>query len=376
MFRCRRIDERAALFVVPLLVVMTTSLVADVGPPVGVASQPAGSFHAPRAIVDQHGQVILTRRAVGHPAVVDFNKDGLPDIAVGCHQSMDTVRAEVLLLQNVGTKAKPRFKWPDAPTVKVDGGNTFQPSCGCKSGGTFELHPVDCNGDGNVDLVVDTFWHRGVEVLLNSGKSTVLPTFTRHARLHDISSHGIGSGGGDWNGDGVEDYVHRVNGHGWQVHAGTRDAAGAVKFAEKPSMVSKDFTMTGHEDYPPVRGRQRWFDHSPYAWNFSGRHDPGSDIVEIVAVMEDPLNKQRRSYAEHQCHINCYWLNRATKACTFKARLAINHAAHTRMSIGDLNADGAMDLLYSGGVFTKGDETKIWVMFGRNVERALPTKEQ
>ena len=42
----------------------------------------------------------------------------------------------------------------------------------------------------------------------------------------------------------------------------------------------------------------------------------------------------------------------------------------TRRSIGhplpyDLDGDGCMDVVYTGGVFTKGDETKLWVLYGK-----------
>ena len=35
------------------------------------------------------------------------------------------------------------------------------------------------------------------------------------------------------------------------------------------------------------------------------------------------------------------------------------------MSVGDLNGDGRMDLLTTGGVFTKGESTEIWVLYGK-----------
>lgn len=323
----------------------------------------AERFHPPAPIVDQHGRTLLTRRAVGHPAVADLNGDGLNDILLGCHTSMDAVDAEILVLQNVGAPTKPRFQWP-ARSLALRNDAPLSFSCGCKSGGTFEIHPVDYNGDGRCDLVVDTFWTRGVMVMLNTGTPDALPTFTPGPTLHTIGSHGIGSGGGDWDGDGLADYVHRVNGHGWQVHTAQRSDVGAVTFSDKPTMTSDEYTMIDHDAYAKVRGRPRWFDHSPYAWNYSGRGDGKAGIVEIVAVMEAPGNKAR-PYTDHRCHINIYRLDRRARTCTYMGRLATSQAAHTRLGIGDLNGDGSMDVLYTGGVFTQGDETAIWVLYGK-----------
>ena len=48
-------------------------------------------------------------------------------------------------------------------------------------------------------------------------------------------------------------------------------------------------------------------------------------------------------------------------------RRAVGHPA-----VCDLNADGSMDILYTGGVFTKGDETRVHVLYGKvpNVPKA------
>ena len=338
----------------------------------GPATRPAFEkmFHAPRAVCNQDGEPILTRRAVGHPVVVDFNADGHNDILLGCHRSMDTAAAEILVLLNVGTNKQPRFRWPPRTSVQLEGQPArFSVSCGCKSGGTFELHPVDFNGDGRFDLVVNTYWNPdGVRVLLNTGTSRADPKFTRGKVLHKIGSHGRGSGGGDWNNDGVVDFVFPVNPYGWAVYLGRRGPDGRVTFAEKAALTSGKYTMIAREGAAPnPEGRDskpRWFDHSPYAWNFSGKHPVGSKKVEIVAVGEDPANKDR-PYAEKLSHIDLYVLDHQAKTVTRLGRLATNRAAYTRLSIGDLNGDGCMDLLYTGGVFTTGRDTKIWVMYGK-----------
>ena len=323
------------------------------------ATRPAfeGPFQKPTAVCDQDGKPILTRRAVAHPAVADWNADGRNDILLGCHKNMDTAAAEIRVLLNVGTKESPRFRWPTKELVRLEGQpRGFSVSCGCKSSGTFELHPMDWNGDGRFDLVVNTYWSTdGVRLLLNGGKSAERPTFVKDRMLHRIGSHGKGSGGGDWNQDGVADLVFPVNAYGWAVYPGSKSADGGVKFADKPAFSSGDFRLVGQD---------RWFDHSPYAWNFSGKRPAGAKAVEIVAVMEDPGNA-RRKYSEHLCHVNYYLLDRQARTCTLRGTLATNKAAHTRLGIGDLNGDGSMDVLYTGGAFSRGEETQIWVMYGK-----------
>jgi len=313
-------------------------------------------FGKPTPILDQDGKTILTRRAVGHPVVFDWNADGKNDIILGCHLNMDTATGEILLLENVGSRDKPKFRWPPRASVKLqDAGGRMRISCGCKSGGTAEVHVTDWNGDGWFDLVVDTFWSDGVRVLLNTGKSKRAPTFKRGPRLHRIGSHGMGSGGGDWDGDGIMDLVFPVNAHGWGVYPGIRGPKGQRKFAAKPALSSREFKIVGQE---------RWFEHTPYAWNFSGAHGKGSKITEIVAVINDPKTA-KRSYDKKLSRVNYYWLDRAAKTCTLKGTLAVNPAAYTRLGIGDLNSDGCMDVLYTGGVFTRGEETKIFVLYGK-----------
>jgi len=325
-------------------------------------------FHKPTPVVDQDGKTIITRRAVGHPVVFDWNADGRNDIILGCHLNMDTAAGEILLLANVGSRGKPKFRWPARASVKLkDAPGRMRISCGCKSGGTPEVHVTDWNGDGWFDLVVDTYWSDGVRVLLNTGKSRRAPTFKRGAMIHRIGSHGRGSGGGDWNADGIMDLVFPVNAYGWAVYPGTRGPKGGGKFADKPALSSRDFKIVG---------QKKWFDHTPYAWNFSGAHGKGSKITEIVAVMNDPKTA-KRPYNKKLCLVNYYWLDRTKKTCTLKGTLATNQAAYTRLGIGDLNGDRCMDVLYTGGVFTKGEETKIFVLYGKakNIPAAATEKK-
>ena len=360
-----RMNTRRALRQVLVCLVATASACPGGEAPTPVAGRKAAAkapdpkalFHKPVALVDAKGEVIVTRRAVGHPVVLDFNGDGLNDVLLGCHRGMDTARAEILVLINVGAKAAPRFTWPAAQTVRLEEKQEgFSVSCGCKSGGTFEVFPADYNGDGYFDLVVNTYWKTdGVRVLLNTGKSRSKPEFVRGKMLHRIGSHGKRSGGGDWDGDGVMDFVFPVNRYGWGVHRGLRGPGVTLRFADTPAMTHSDYRMVGQDG---------WFEHSPYAWNFSGLSGRDSGRTEIIASVADAGNK-RKAYADHLNHVELYVLDRKARTVTRVGRVATINAALMRMSIGDLNGDGSMDVLCTGGVFSRGDETKIWVLYGK-----------
>ena len=97
-----------------------------------------------------------------------------------------------------------------------------------------------------------------------------------------------------------------------------------------------------------------------------------SKIAEIIAVINDPKTA-KRPFNKKLSQVNYYWLDRAAKTCTLKGTLAVNPAAYTRLGIGDLNSDGCMDVLYTGGVFTRGEETKIFVLYGKvkNIPRTV-----
>jgi len=83
-------------------------------------------------------------------------------------------------------------------------------------------------------------------------------------------------------------------------------------------------------------------------------------------VATDLLPEDRKaSYSKKRCPISYYWLDHAKKTATLKGVLATSRAAMTRIAAGDLNGDGSMDILYTGGVFTKGQDTQIHVLFGK-----------
>jgi hypothetical protein len=364
---------------------LATGLAVDVPPGESRPVDLQGLFAPPVALVDEGGRAIVTRRAAGHPAVADWDGDGDGDVLLGCHESMNTADAGILVLLNVGSAATPRFAWPTTERVVVTAVDDAWPrlpaltlgrddatescsllggSCGCKSGGAFEVTPWDWNGDGRTDLIVDTFWKpHGVRVFIG-GEADGRRTFTPGPVLWPIKDHGKGSGAGDWNNDGIADYAHPVNRHEWTVHLGRRGPDGGVAL-DGEKLRSADFAIVGHEDYRAAGTGTNWFAATPCAWNFSGRHGRDSTVTEIVAVMHHPDYDATADYAARKCDVNLYWLDRAAQTCTRRATLAVTAAAATRLGMGDLDGDGVMDLLFTGGTFNKdGAGTKIWWLRG------------
>jgi len=405
--RPRRLMGRAVavrrLALLLVLLAAANAAAADPATGIGVEVPPGesrpvdlqGLFAPPMPLVDADGAAIVTRRAAGHPAVVDWDGDGDNDLLLGCHESMNTADAGILVLVNVGTAAAPRFAWPTTKRVVVTAADDAWPrvpsltseageaadscsmlggSCGCKSGGAFEVTPWDWNGDGRTDLIVDTFWKpHGVRVFLG-GAADGRQTFTPGPVLWPIVHHGKGSGAGDWNNDGIPDYAHPVNRHEWTAHLGRRRPDGGVAL-DGETLRSADFTIVGHEAYRSDGRAAPWFAATPCAWNFSGRHGRDSMITEIVAVARHPDYDTTRDYAARKCDVNLYWLDRAARTCTRRATLAVNAAAATRLGLGDLDADGVMDLLCTGGTFNKdGAGTKIWWLRGLPAARTKGTR--
>ena len=70
-----------------------------------------GLFEAPVALVDESGKDLVTRRAGGHPVVVDWNGDGLNDLLLGCHQSMNTSKPKSLRSRMWARRVSPGLIW-------------------------------------------------------------------------------------------------------------------------------------------------------------------------------------------------------------------------------------------------------------------------
>jgi hypothetical protein len=384
-------------------------------PPLQAAEPTAGGgapaplravFDPPVELTDQDGKPIVTKLGAGHPVIHDWNGDGRMDLILGSKAGMFTMLGQALLIENVGTRSEPRFRWPGALPVQVgEEGKCFSVGCGCNTGGSYEIQPLDWNGDGYFDLLVNSRSRAslGAFLLLNNGKSRTEPRFERDRKLYSFAGHGHGSGGGDWNGDGIPDYCHHVNAGGWEVFLGSVGPGKTLRFALKPAIRSADYRMIGQQGVTEARAGgtpartadgesqdvaavvppagQRWFDNMVYAWNFSGEPqdlakpkrlatfecercrypievDFATPVTELVASLDDANNTRSL--------INRYRIDHRAKTVECIETLAVCPANYARLSVGDLNQDGCMDVVYSGGV-GGGQEpnTRIWVLYGK-----------
>ena len=246
------------------------------------------------------------------------------------------------------------------------------------SNGAAEVHPCDWAGDNKFDLYVQFKTAKGFPLLINNGTNGQ-PRFQRGQAITVASS--ASTGGGDWNNDGVEDLLVEIRSaqyqkSGWDIHLGRITEDGKHRFDDKTSLKinpANGFRMMNHDKYL-FNGKHegRTFFMTPYAWNFSGLHKPGSGTIDVVAMMTNPDTP--KSPKEYLGDLNFYRMDFRAKTCTLVGTLAKLRMFYPRCSIGDLNGDSCMDIVYSGGgIYSNGSDTQIWVMYGKRKNIPIDT---
>jgi hypothetical protein len=296
-------------------------------------------FKDPAPLKDADGRDLVTGKALASPYGADFDDDGVNDLVIGGHISMDSMEGGIWLARNVATNKEPRFDWKNAWKVQLADGSACTPDCGCKMAGYVPVQAVDWNNDGWMDLVYSDTYRRCF-ILINTRTSRSQPTFER-IKYFDFgkANHAMYCGGGDWNGDGVRDFLYMpYGGQSYLLFAGRLIDGKGLKFADGPVASGRDLKITGQK-----AGDCAW------AWDFSGTCKAGQ--IEYVGTEGESRE------------INFY---KVTDGVSRRlGTLAVSDGKLPKITACDLNADRCMDVMYASGVFEKPKVTKVYVMYGR-----------
>ena len=339
---------------IALLLVSTShaqqATTAPAHPSQNQASNRGELFEDPVALKDTDGNDLITGLAMASPYAADYDGDGVNDLVLGAHSGMDSELGSIWLVRNAGSNAQPRFDWKNVWPVEMDDGQPAKVDCGCKEAGFVPVLSVDRKGDGWMDLVyTDSF--RRAYLLTNTRTSRREPTFTQSLYFDfGRANHAMNSGGGDWNGDGIPDFLFMpYGGQSYVLYPGIIVGGTGLKFADGPVEKGRDLKITGQK-----AGNCAW------AWNFSGRCKAGE--IEYVGVEGESRE------------IGFYKVEAAVSRRL--GTLAVSDGQLPKVTACDLNGDGRMDILYSSGVFEKPEVTKVYVMYGKVKNIAAPVKSR
>ncbi len=310
--------------------------------------KPSSLFEAPVALTSKSGDALITGKAQGCPYAADYNGDGVNDLILGAKDGMDTAKGGIWLIPNKGTNAAPDFSWSNAYKLKLESAN-LSVSCGCKSSGQVQPLALDWNGDGWLDIVYSDTYRR-TYLLVNQATNRDQPTFKQQTFFEmEKKNHGMYAGGGDWNNDGVLDFMHMpFAGGSYKLCSGIKEG-NSLSFKQTTVKQCQVLKFSGDRDKNKAR-KCAW------AWNYSGTAKT-RNVTEYVGVMRSPENPKQEVIAFFEIKDGHSQL------------IEVIHkpqALSPLLTSCDVNGDGKMDIIFSGGLWkNQKDMTQVYVMYGK-----------
>ena len=314
---------------------------------------PAALFEEPVPLADASGVTLITGKAQGCPYAADYNGDGVIDIILGAKDGMSTAQGGIWLIPNKGTNAAPDYSWSNAFKLKLDSAD-LSVACGCKSSGQVQPLALDWNGDGWMDIVFSDTYRR-TYLLINQATNREQPTFKKQTFFEmEKENHGMYAGGGDWNNDGILDFMHMpFSGGSYKLCSGVREGA-ALTFKQTSVKQCEVLKVSGERNKNKAH-KCAW------AWNYSGSAKT-RNVTEYVGVLRSPRDPRKEVIGFFEI-----------KGGQSKLIEVIHEpqASSPLLTSCDVNGDGKMDIIFSGGLWkNQKDMTQIYVMFGkvRNIQ--------